>query len=213
MRMSSPTSDVLDLILHFNNTEQYGLTSDVHTLKPVQGTLSCELEASWSVCRGGIFMRVGKTSCILGKHLVEGKTTEGLLNCSPVRFIHLPSSLCFLSPHSLSHSTVCLPLWAVIVYKPVYIRTGLWHRKESRLFWCPQQLPWDATSRQSLQTLPACGKVPSTAWPSLTCNSILFYSFAICEFFLQDCELFEGRVWAIYLRIFDTHEIILMCFS
>lgn len=140
MRMSSPTSDVLDLILHFNNTEQYGLTSDGYTLKPVQATLSCELEASWSVCRGGIFMRVGKTSCILGKHPVEGKTTEGLLNCSSVRFIHLPSSLCLLSPHSVSHSTVYLPLWAVIVYKPVYIRTGLWHRKESHLFWHPQQL-------------------------------------------------------------------------
>ena len=48
----------------------------------VQATLSCELEASWLSCRGSVFTKVRKTSCVRVKHQLEGKITKGSFNCS-----------------------------------------------------------------------------------------------------------------------------------
>ena len=48
----------------------------------VQATLSCELEASWLSCRGSVFARVGKTSCVWVKHQLEGRITKDSFNCS-----------------------------------------------------------------------------------------------------------------------------------
>ena len=48
----------------------------------VQATLSCEVEASWLSCRGSVFTKVRKTSCVRVKHQLEGKITKGSFNCS-----------------------------------------------------------------------------------------------------------------------------------
>lgn len=65
------------------------------------------------------------------------------------------------------------------------------HTSPPDSLWGPSQPP--------PSSLPGGEGLPGTSQPSLTCNSILFYSHAMCEFSLQDPELFECRGWAVHL--------------
>lgn len=69
MRMSSPTSAVLDLrILTIQNAvELHVMSTHFKAWEAlVQATTGLELEASCLVCSAGTFARVRKTSCVPG---------------------------------------------------------------------------------------------------------------------------------------------------
>lgn len=104
------------------------------------------------------------------------------------------------------HSIVHLPLWIVICVQAClndWAPTSWSHPLQGppRHFMSSLALPPGNLCRLSQPVR----EVPGTAWPSLTSNSILFHSCAICEFFLQDYELFECRGWAVPLTTLGTH--------